>query len=180
MLSMCLAVIEGEEKRALFIEFYHRYELRLYSVAKNILKNNALAEEATQEAFMRIAKHFEKFLEIFQKDCREIGPWAVTIVKNISLDMLRKERRSEGLPENWDAPAPEDTEKADGYRRLVELIRSMPESYRRALELRFVCEYSTKEVARELGLSPEAAQKRIDRGRALLIEKLKEEGYDHV
>ena len=177
MLLMCLALIDGEDRKALFEEFFHRYQLRLYCVALNILQNQALAEEAVQEAFLRIARQFEKFLEIYENNCREIGPWAVTIVKNVSLDILKKEGRSGELSETWDPPAPEDTEKAEGYRRLVALIRSMPEKYRRVLELRFVCEYSTKEIARDLGISPAAAEKRIQRGRTMLIEKLREEGY---
>ena len=53
----------------------------------------------------------------------------------------------------------------------------MPETYREALALRFVLEWPVKEVARALGISEGAATARISRGRAMLIERLKEEGY---
>lgn len=179
MLAVWLSLVEGERDKELFLEFHRRYEKKLYAVALNILKNPALAEETVNETFLRVATHFEKFVEIYDRDRREIGPWAVTIVKNISLDILEKENRTVALSEDWDAPASEDTESRDGYKRLVELIRSMPQGYRRALELKFVLEYSGREVAKALGISEEAAQKRIERGRALLIEKLKEEGYTY-
>ena len=178
MLAFYLSLIDGEDNKALFTEFYCRYERKLYAVALSLLKNPALAEEAVSGAFERAARHFETFLKIYQNNCHEIEPWAVTIVKNLSLDILEKEGRSGGLPEDWDAPAPEDTEGEDAYRRLVGLIRSMPQRYRRVLELKFVCEWSTKEIAHQLGLKEDAVKQRVSRGRELLMEKLKEEGYE--
>jgi len=99
VLGVCLLLIDGEEEKELFREFYWRYEKKLYAVALNILHSPALAEEAESEAFLRVAQHFEKFLNIYRKSRQEIGPWAVTIVKNISLDMLEKEKRYGALPE---------------------------------------------------------------------------------
>ena len=69
--------------------------------------------------------------------------------------------------------------KADGgeFRALVEIIRRMPEDYRRVLELRFVAEWSISDIARELGLTESAVRTRTFRGRKLLIDTLKKEGY---
>ena len=152
---------------------------RLYAVALGILKNPALAEDAVSASMVKVIDHFETFLKIYEKSCQEIGPWAVTIVKNTALNLLRQERRSGSLDENWDAPAREDTEGEAGYRRLVALIRAMPESYRQVLELRLVSEWSTRDIARSTGLSEAAVDSRISRGRALLREKLREEGYEY-
>ncbi len=74
----------------------------------------------------------------------------MTAVKNVAVDMLRKERREEALPEDWDPPAPETGET--DYRYLVSLIRALPESYRRVLELKCMEEESNREIARRLGL----------------------------
>ena len=76
-------------------------------------------------------------------------------------------------------PAPSGAEDEAGYRRLVALVDSMPETYREVLTLRFVLEWSSKEIARTLGLSVGAVNTRISRGRAMLIQRLKEEGYDY-
>lgn len=177
MLEICLLLIDGENEKALFREFYGRYEKKLYAVALNILHSPSLAEEAESEAFLRVARHFETFLKIYRKNRQEIEPWAVTIVKNISLDLLEKEKRYEALPEDWDKPGAEKVEQQSEYLRLVELIRAMPEQYRRILELKFVEEQTGREIARRLGLSVAAVEKRVSRGRELLMEKLKEEGY---
>lgn len=177
MLEVCLLLIDGEEEKELFREFYWRYEKKLYAVALNILHSPALAEEAESEAFLRVAQHFEKFLNIYRKSRQEIEPWAVIIVRNISLDMLEKEKRYGALPEGWDGPGQEKVEQQSGYLELVALIRAMPEQYRRILELKFVEEQTSREIARRLGLSVAAVEKRVSRGRGLLMEKLKEEGY---
>ena len=101
----------------------------------------------------------------------------VTAVKNTALDMLRKNRREEALPEDWDPPAPETGES--GYRYLVSLIRALPEGYRRVLELKCVEEESNREIARRLGLKESTVATRVLRGRALLAEALEKEGYVH-
>ena len=66
-------------------------------------------------------------------------------------------------------------------RRVQELIASLPDEthFREVLTLRFVLEWSSKEIARTLGLSVGAVNTRISRGRAMLIQRLKEVGYDY-
>ena len=59
------------------------------------------------------------------------------------------------------------------------LIRSMPETYRQVLEMKFVLEMKDKEIGKALGLSADAVSQRVRRGRKLLIEKLREEGYEY-
>ena len=60
-------------------------------------------------------------------------------MKNISLSQLKKERHTDPLPEDWDAPASE-ANPLDETARLVAVIRSVPEKYREVLELRFALE----------------------------------------
>ena len=104
----------------------------------------------------------------------EMGSYIVTIVENRCIEILRKEKRRLDWDEDWDIPAPSGAEDEAGYRRLVALVGSMP-----VLTLRFVLEWSSKEIARTLGLSVGAVNTRISRGRAMLIQRLKEEGYDY-
>ena len=179
MLAVCLSVLDEQSDKDLFLAFFDRYEKKLYHVALSILQDPALAEDAAQEAFLRVARHFKTFKKIFKKSCQEIGPWAVTIVKNVSIDILRKRGREAAFPEEWDPPSPVGVEAETGYDRLVALIRSMPETYRQVLEMKFVLEMKDKEIGKALGLSADAVSQRVRRGRKLLIEKLREEGYEY-
>ena len=178
MIALLLSLLPQEHHR-LFLEFHRRYEGKLYAVALNILKNPGMAEDAVSAAMLKVAEHFDTFLKIYEKSCEEIGPWAVTIVKNTALDLYKKERRSAAIEEDWDAPAPEDTESSAAYRQLVSIIRTMPALYRQVLELRFVAEWSAKEIARATGLSETAVNNRISRGRTLLKKKLRDAGYEY-
>ena len=75
-----------------------------------------------------------------------------------------------------EAAAPQE----DGeVRCLVELIRAMPENYRRILELRFLAEWSHADIARELNMSVGAVKTRLSRGRQMLIQRMREEGYTY-
>lgn len=76
-----------------------------------------------------------------------------------------------------EAQSEEVTDEPNDATPIIDLIRAMPEIYRAVLELRFVEERSTKEIAELLKLSEGAVDMRIHRGRKLLIRKLKEEGY---
>ena len=55
----------------------------------------------------------------------------------------------------------------------------MPEQYRTILELKFVWELEEKEIARQTGLTVSAVSTRVYRGRKLLQQALRKEGYGH-
>ncbi|MDB7958339.1 sigma-70 family RNA polymerase sigma factor, partial [Flavonifractor plautii] len=99
------------------------------------------------------------------------------IVKRTALDLLKQEKRLTSLEDGWDPPAGSGPETETAYHRLVELIRSMPDTYREVLELRCVLEWSNKDIARRLSLSENAVAVRLMRGKALLQNKLEQEGY---
>ena len=105
----------------------------------------------------------------------ETEGYTVTVAKNCALDILRSERRTAAFPEDWDPPAPEDHQ--DEYDYLVSLIRALPESYRRILELKCVEEESNQEIARRMGLKESTVSMRVLRGRKMLREQLEKEGY---
>ena len=81
------------------------------------------------------------------------------------------------FPEGWDPPAQE--ERQEEYDYLVSLIRSLPENYRRVLELKCVEEQTNREIARRLGIKETTVAVRVLRGRTMLKERLEKEGYTY-
>ena len=63
------------------------------------------------------------------------------------------------------------------HTRQLNLIRQLPEEYRRVLELRFVAEWSLAEIAQTMGLTESAVKTRVFRGRKMLLKSLQKEGY---
>ena len=139
----------------------------------SILRDQQDAEDAMQNALCQMAKHFEKIYEI---PCDRLPFWCVCIVKNESISILR--RRHKVLPlEDWarieNQPGPEESVS---YRTLVDLFARLPQTYRAALEMRFLLGYSNKEIAQRLSLTQTAVNTRIARGRDLLKKLAQEEG----
>ena len=101
--------------------------------------------------------------------------YAVTVAKNAAIDLLRAQRHTVSFSDEWEPPAP--TDSSGEYAYLVSLVRALPEGYRRVLELKLVEEQSNQEIARRLGLNESTVATRIQRGKAMLRERLKKEGY---
>ena len=60
------------------------------------------------------------------------------------------------------------------------MIRSLPERYRRILELKLVEDRSSREIARLLRMNESTVASRVLRGRTMLKERLEEEGYHYA
>ena len=59
-------------------------------IAFEVLKDDALAEDAVQDAFVKIIKHLDDLGEI---KCHKTKSFIVIIVRNSAIDILRKEKR---------------------------------------------------------------------------------------
>ena len=172
MLPLLLSALERPEEKRIFTLFFQAHEQGLLRYARSLTGSPALGEEVCQEAWMKCLQHAETFFAI--PPDRRLG-WMVVIVKHTAYSLLEKEGRHLPLDPDWDAPAPE----AGDVQGIVDLIRALPEAYRRVLELKCVEEESNREIARRLGLKESTVATRVLRGRALLAETLEKEGYVH-
>lgn len=172
MLSMFLAMLETDEDRQRFAELYSQCSGIIEKTAKRILKNQYDTEDAVQNAFMQIIRHFEK---VYKIPCDDLPFWCISIVKNEANMILRKRNKTVPL-EEWDA-AVGDAEMVSSYSDIVKLFGMIPETYRAALEMKILLDYSGKEISDHLGISETAVNTRISRGRALLRELAEKEGF---
>ncbi|BAK98481.1 putative RNA polymerase ECF subfamily sigma factor [Oscillibacter valericigenes Sjm18-20] len=174
MLPVYFAVLDEDDDRELFTVAYQQYYNNMMRVARRILPSQTQAEDAVHDAFLKIIQHFDDLKAIPEE--RRIY-WVVAVTKNAALDLLRKERRDLPVDEEMENRLPAMPAEDGGFRALVEVIRRMPETYRRVLELRFLTEWSHAEIARELHITEGAVKTRVARGRQLLIEAMRKEGY---
>ena len=174
MLAICLAMLETEQDQRRFTRLFEAHEKKIYGVVLQILGDPTQAEDAAQQTWLRLVQNWDRVSAL---PWGETEGYAVTVAKNCAMDILRTERRTAAFPEGWDPPAPED--RQDEYDYLVSLIRALPESYRRILELKCVEEESNQEIARRMDLKESAVSMRVLRGRKMLREQLEKEGYFH-
>jgi RNA polymerase sigma-70 factor (ECF subfamily) len=96
------------------------------------------------------------------------------IARNRAMDFHRKKRETEELQETVavKAEAGSDAEA----RRVLEVIRELPESYSETLIMRLVEGMTGPEIALRTGLTPASVRVNLHRGMKLLREKLGLEG----
>lgn len=172
MLPCYVLQLERDEDRKRFTRLYQNNQPALHRLAARVLGPGPRAEDAVHDAFLKLIRCFDQLRD---RPDRQLERWLAVVVKNAALDALRRERHETDLESQvWEPAVPPDLGE---FEALVALIRQMPEDYRRVLELRFLAEWSLADIARELGLTEGAVKSRIFRGRKLLIDVLRREGY---
>jgi RNA polymerase sigma-70 factor, ECF subfamily len=156
------------------------YSATLYRVAYSVVRNAAEAEDAVQEAFVRVLRNENKLAEV-----RDPRVWLIRIVWNVVLD---RKRRAKTRPENDDiadyarilpaaeAGADDSLVSSETHGRILALIDRLPHKERQALLLSAVDELSTVEIADVLQTTESSIRSRIFRARRLLSEMLEKEG----
>lgn len=160
MLLYFLAALESDADRQAFASIYDQYHAKMENTAIRILKNQGDAEDAVQNAFMQVIRHFEK---IYQIPCENLPFWLISIVKNVPL-------------EDWPSFSERAADVSD-YAALVELFSELPDTYRQVLEMKVLLGYADEEISAHLGISKTAVSTRASRGRQLLREILEKEGF---
>ena len=139
----------------------------LYRTAHAILRDEAEAEEAVQDAYLKAYRNLATF-----RGESKLSTWLVRIVAN---EALMRRRRNPKPAERADqepaseAPGPEEEAERAEARRLVESgINALPEGYRTVFVLRGLEEFSVEETALALGIPDATVRSRYFRARGLL------------
>lgn len=128
------------------------------------LEDEALAEDALQETFLRAWRAWDRF----EGQCSE-KTWLTGIAMNVCRSMLRKKRPIflADLPECADtAPEPSDG-------TVLRAIHGLKPKYREVVLLYYYQELSQREIAQALHLSVPNVSARLCRGREMLRKALK-------
>lgn len=166
-----------------FAELVHRYERKIYRLAKNITRNDEDAEDVLQDAFLKAYTHLDNF-----KGDSKFYTWIVRIAVNEALMRLRKRKTDRSVP--LDEPVelgeetvqreiavwednPEQQYSQEEWRKILdEAVESLKPDFRTVFVLRDIEELSTEETAETLGISVPAVKSRLLRARLALRERL--------
>jgi len=150
--ELVMRVAHGEEKA--FLTLYDRYAARVHALTLRILQDPMLAEEATQDTFLKLWSRARTYLT----ERGSLVFWLLTIARRTALDRLRLENRRPLLS---DAADPEDAwrEIPDGasttdearWRSLHFAVMGLDADQRRVVELAYYQGLSQSEIADMLG-----------------------------
>jgi len=138
---------------------------RVLALAARMLRDTAAAEDVAQEAFLRVWRT----AGAWQPGRARFDTWLHTVVLNLCRDRLRRRREVTGetLPEPVDpAPGAETTLlEAERARQVADAIAALPDRQREAILLVHYQDLSGAEAAAALGVSVEALESLLARGR---------------
>lgn len=164
---------------------YELYEQKLYLVAFSILNNQWQAEDAVQEAFVRIIKNRDK---IKNPESDESKRFLIRIIQSTAIDIYRKNQKDckrfaaiseQGRDEMEEADSIEDMlNRTDSEEKVQNMLKQLPDNYREVLVYRCIHQLSVRETAAILEISEAAVRKRFERARILLMKLMGDEQYE--
>jgi RNA polymerase sigma-70 factor (ECF subfamily) len=172
---------DGEHE--LFYELIRPYERRVYAAAFAILRNEADADDAAQEAVLKAFTHIRQF----RAEAR-FSTWLIQITVNEA--RMRRRREHADLMEpivngkgeegnytprdfaDWREIPSEALERKEVREKLAEALSSLGQIYREVFVLRDMQQLSTEETAQALGISTALVKTRLLRARLMLRDLL--------
>jgi RNA polymerase sigma-70 factor, ECF subfamily len=164
-------------------ELYDRYGSLVYSVAMNALADQALAEEITQDVFVRVWER----AGTYRNEQGSVATWLASIARNRAIDIFRHNRSrhmnlntSWEAAENLDSPASQNVEAEVDLAQRIQHVRwavaQLPEEQRSALSLAYFQGLTHPEIAQRLGEPLGTVKTRIRLGMEKLRVLLQVEG----
>ena len=153
-----------------FDRLFSTYHRQMLFVAQRILGNQADAEDAVQNALLKLYRLRDRIPE----DPRICRVYVLTAAKHAALDLKDREKRTVNIDDLVLADKEELFENivaSEDRDRLMEAIRALPDLYREVLMLRYVRELSVKEIGQLLNRKEWAIRKQLARGKAMLQER---------
>ena len=158
------------------------YERSVYSMALSMLQNEADAEDAAQEAFLKAFRNLDKF-----RGEAKFSTWLISITLNEARSRLRQKKTaktdsldelnegghvSPALLRDWREIPSEALERQEVRLLLQDAITDLPLIYREVFVLRDMEYLSVNQSAEALGISVAAAKVRLHRARLMLQKRL--------
>lgn len=169
------------------------YAAGLYRGALRFTRNPADAEDARQDAFLKVIRGLEQFAGAGKRGEKgdDLHAWVSRIGTNASIDIIRKRRDGRNLSMEEPTGIAEETvgsgiatgkenpeqsfSRLEMRRRMANAIKRLNPELRRVCLLRDVLGYSTQEVAERIGTSSLTVRLRLFRARRKLREELHHE-----
>lgn len=156
------------ESESRFELLYQNYKHPMQQAAFGILNDRGLAEDAVQEAFIRMGRNMER---VVFADEKQAGKFLMVLARNAAIDIYRKRSRQmkkeilvnemeemELFTEDLEADLDEDE-------RVQKLLGKIPVKYRDVLFMKYSHCMENGEIAKTLGISEENVRQRITRGK---------------
>jgi RNA polymerase sigma-70 factor (ECF subfamily) len=174
-----LVLLAARSQQGALAELYDRYGRPSYGLALRVLRDEALAEDAVQEAFLAIWRTASRFVP----ERGKASTWILTLVHRRAVDLVRREERRradtlEHAPEPSGGTVDEEAWLRLQRERVQVALRQLPDQQREAIELAYYGGFTQSELAERLGQPLGTIKSRMFMGLARLRELLGEPGLE--
>jgi RNA polymerase sigma factor (sigma-70 family) len=174
-----LVLLAARSEQTALAELYDRYGRLAYGLAVRVLRDEALAEDAVQEAFLAVWRAAPRFVP----ERGRASTWILTLVHRRAVDLVRREerRRADSLataPEPGGSAADEDVVLRLQRQRVQEALGRLPDPQREALELAYYGGFTQSELAERLGQPLGTIKSRMFAGLTRMRELLGDPGME--
>lgn len=163
-------------KRNAQLAMYRLYARRLYATCLRVVGRPEEAEEATQDAFLKIFQKLEAGLAI-----DNLEAWMRQVAVHTAIDYVRRQQPIfDELSEQWAEPEDEGAdEEAVHYtvERVKQAIQRLSAGHRIILSLYLFEGYDLEEIAGILNVRPSSARSQYMRAKRRLLNELNEEDH---
>jgi RNA polymerase sigma-70 factor (ECF subfamily) len=166
-----------------FHDLIRPHERSVYIMAQSLLHNEADAEDAAQETFLKAFRNLARF-----RGDAKFSTWLISIALNEARSRLRSKKNvkmesldeapdgqgntSPALLRDWREIPSEALERQEVQQLLQHAVTDLPLIYREVFMLRDVEELSVNESAEALGITVASVKVRLHRARLMLQKKL--------
>lgn len=169
------ALLNNDQKA--YAELYNYYKDSLHSMLLKMTNNPEKADDLTIESFVQAFKNLHQYTPDYA-----FSTWLFKIASNHCIDYIHKSRQiqfdTDVLLENiedGDSDQLDQIIKKEKINLISDVINKLKPQYRELIELRYLNDYSYKEIADELSLPIATVRARLFRARELIFSILKKE-----
>ncbi len=163
-------------------QLYDRFAPRIYGLGLRLLRNKTDAEDLVQDTFLKVWRTGSAFDPLRGS----LETWMLLVARSLAIDLLRRRtleaRKLASQPkvsEASDEPGPERrAEVSDLFRRASQAMARLPERQRSVIELTYLAQRSTTEVAELIGIPRGTVKSRAHAGISVLQQALRDGGDD--
>jgi RNA polymerase sigma-70 factor (ECF subfamily) len=158
------------------MQLYNLYCKAMFLIAYRYVKDQFIAEDVMQDAFIKAFKNIEMY-----KNEVAFGAWLKRIVINQSIDQLKKNKLDlVSINEEIIVSIEDDSwhfESDISVDEIVSKIKTLKEKYRLVLSLYLLEGYDHQEIAGILNITENTSRTNLLRGKRILREQLKDTSY---
>lgn len=153
------------------------YQQRIFNFLLRLTLCREDAEELLQDVFVRVYKYLYTY-----NNSMKFSSWVYRIALNTFKDHCKRKKRQiptcsfdneinagDNLTNHFEA----DFCTKEDFREIVKIINSLKEEYRIAIILKYIQDFSYKEIGEMLGITPQNAKMRVNRARKEIGKSMK-------